>query len=149
MASKAQVVFPTDFSETSVAALPWAKKMTEQFDAKLHCVTVVEPPVVYTAMEVPLDMPTLEEVAAHAGGQLEEFAREHFGASATSIVQKVLTGRPVDEIARYADEIGAVMIVMATHGHSGLRHLLIGSTTEGVVRHANCPVLTVRSSSEA
>ena len=46
----------------------------------------------------------------------------------------------------YARELGAAMIVMSTHGRSGLRHLLIGSTAEGVVRHATCPVLTVRGS---
>lgn len=148
MASKGQIVFPTDFSDTSVAALPWATKMSQQLGTELHCVTVVEPPVVYTAMEVPLDMPTVEDVATHAAGQLEQFVREHLGSARTP-VQKILIGRPVDEITRYADEIGAVMIVMATHGHSGLKHLLIGSTTEGVVRHANCPVLTIRSGSDA
>ncbi len=61
---------------------------------------------------------------------------------------KVLEGRPVDEITGYAKEAAAEMVVMSTHGRSGLRHLLIGSTAEGVVRHAECPVLTVRGGGE-
>lgn len=143
MASNERIVFPTDFSETSVAALPWATRMAEQFNAELHCVTVVEPQMAYPAAEVPLEVPSMEEVASHATLQLEQFVGEHLPR--LSVVRKVLTGRPVDQITTYADDVGATMIVMATHGHSGLKHLLIGSVTEGVVRHANCPVLAVRA----
>ncbi len=146
MATRTRIVFPTDFSETSATALHWARKMAEQMDAELHCITVVEPPVVYTTMEMPAAVPTIEEMVAQAEAQMDEFAREHLTGFAHAPVTRVLEGRPVDEITDYARELGAAMIVMSTHGRSGLRHLLIGSTAEGVVRHATCPVLTVRGS---
>lgn len=146
MASRTRIVFPTDFSPTSVAALDWARRMADQFDAELHCITVVEPPIVYTAMEMPTAVPTSEELMAQARAQMDEFARERLKGFADPPVVKVLEGRPVDEITGYAKETGAAMIVMSTHGRSGLSHLLIGSTAEGVVRHAACPVLTVRGS---
>ncbi|MCL4720932.1 MAG: universal stress protein [Gammaproteobacteria bacterium] len=57
----------------------------------------------------------------------------------------MLTGRPAETIVDYASEKGAEMIVITTHGHSGLKHVLLGSTTEGVLRRATCPVLSVRS----
>ncbi len=144
MASKTPIVFPTDFSETSISALDWARRMTEQMSGELHCITVVEPPIVYTSMEVPTAVPTVEELAAQAQAQLDEFTRSRLTGFSNPPVAKVLEGRPVDEITGYAKEMGAAMIVMSTHGRSGLRHLLIGSTAEGVVRHAECPVLTVR-----
>jgi nucleotide-binding universal stress UspA family protein len=57
----------------------------------------------------------------------------------------VLVGRPAEEIANYARDHDAAMIIMTTHGYSGVKHLLLGSTTEGVLRHANCPVLSIRA----
>ncbi len=56
------------------------------------------------------------------------------------------SGAPAEEIVRFADENSADLIVMGTHGWTGLRHLVMGSTAENVVRTANCPVLTVKSS---
>jgi nucleotide-binding universal stress UspA family protein len=57
----------------------------------------------------------------------------------------VLVGRPAEEIVAYATDNKAALIVMATHGYSGVKHLLLGSTTEGVLRHAACPVLSIRT----
>jgi universal stress protein A len=99
-------------------------------------------------MEVPAAVPTVEELVAQAQAQLDEFARDNLTGFKNVPVAKVLEGRPVDEITGYAKEVGATMIVMSTHGRSGLRHLLIGSTAEGVVRHAGCPVLTVRGGNQ-
>jgi nucleotide-binding universal stress UspA family protein len=90
--------------------------------------------------------PSIEELVRLAEQLLDDFVKEHCAGLKRSPVAKVLVGRPADEIIRYASDIDAEMIVMATHGYSGLTHLLIGSTTEGVVRQAKCPVLTVRSS---
>lgn len=148
MASKTPILFPTDFSETSTTALQWARKMAEELSGELHCITVVEPPIVYTAMEVPTAVPTMEELVEQARAQMDEFARNQLTGFSNPPVAEVLTGRPVDEIVAYAKEADAAMIVMSTHGRSGLRHLLIGSTAEGVVRHAECPVLTVRGSKQ-
>ena len=61
-------------------------------------------------------------------------------------VAKVLVGRPAEEIVQYATDVGAEMIVMTTHGYAGVKHVILGSTTEAVLRHAECPVLSVRVS---
>ena len=63
------------------------------------------------------------------------------GVTATSFVR---VGNPVDEITRFVDEEKVSLVVMGTHGRTGLQHLLVGSVAERVVRTATCPVLTVR-----
>ena len=61
------------------------------------------------------------------------------------MVQKVLVGQPADEIVQYASDVEASMIVMSLHGYTGVRHLVLGSTTESVLRRAGCPVLSIRT----
>jgi universal stress protein A len=146
MSETDRIVLPTDFSEASLAAVPWARRMSEDRNAELHCVTAVQQPVIYTPMGAEAAYPSIEELVRLAEQLLDDFVKEHCAGLKRSPVAKVLVGRPADEIIRYASDIDAEMIVMATHGYSGLTHLLIGSTTEGVVRQAKCPVLTVRSS---
>ena len=148
MAENNCIVFPTDFSDMSMEALPWARQMAEALGAEVHCVAVVQQPIVLAPLMAGTGagLPTLEELSADAQARLNEFATERLAELPKPAVAKVATGRPADEIVAYADKVGARMIVMATHGYSGLQHLLIGSTAEGVVRHAGCPVLTVRSS---
>ncbi|NND37905.1 MAG: universal stress protein, partial [Gammaproteobacteria bacterium] len=60
-------------------------------------------------------------------------------------VCNVLIGKPSEQIVEYANEIGAEVIVMTTHGYSGIEHVVLGSTTESVLRHSNCPVLSIRN----
>jgi len=144
MDDNAVVIFPTDYSETSIKALDWARKMCSQLDAELHCITAVEAPVVYTPMYAPSAVPSINELLQQAEEGMADFAKQELTGFDKTPQTKVMQGRPVDEIVRYAKEQNAAVIVMATHGRSGLSHLLIGSTAEGVVRHAECPVLTVR-----
>lgn len=144
MTEKNKVVFPTDFSDASLAALSWAQKMSETLDAELHCVTAVQDLVPYTPMmAVPVTLPDIEDLGEQAESQLDKFVREHFSGASRLPNIEVLKGRPADEIARYAGKINATMIVMATHGRSGVAHMVMGSTAEGVLRQAKCPVLTI------
>jgi universal stress protein A len=77
---------------------------------------------------------------------MAKFAKEHLqGLSKTETA--VLLGSPDKEIVAYADKHKATMIVMTTHGYSGVKHLVLGSTTEAVLRQANCPVLSVKAKS--
>ncbi len=148
MTEQNKIIFSTDFSDESLAALSWARKMCEDLDAELHCITAVQEPVVYSS-EMPqsaASFPTIAELTSYTQAQLDAFVKEHLDGLAKPPVAKVLKGRPSDEIVRYADEVNATMIVMATHGRSGVARIFIGSTTEGVVRQAKCPVLTVRVS---
>ncbi len=141
------IVFPTDFSDLSLQALPMAKRMAAVMDAELHCVYTVEEPHIYATLDMgPVPIPTAEELAESARIRLQNFVKEHVSGLDKPVVAKVLIGNPAEEIVRYAEEVHAAMIVMTTHGYSGVKHLLLGSTTEGVLRHAKCPVLSVRVS---
>ena len=141
------VVVPTDFSEASLAALEWVEKLSDRGHAVVHCVNVVQHPIVYmpvmsgTTLE---SVPAVEELQKISQKSLDSFIAQHMDGLENKPVSKVLVGRPAEEITNYAKEINAQMIVIATHGHSGLTHMMLGSTAEGVVRQADCPVLTVR-----
>jgi len=147
MSDKNVIVLPIDFSELSQAALPWARRMAAVLVAEIHCVYTVEPPHIYSALDmVPaIPLPTTEELGENAASQLNEFVSEHLGGLSPAPKTFVLTGNPADQIVSYAEETGAEMIIMTTHGYSGLEHVVLGSTTESVLRHAKCPVLSVRS----
>jgi nucleotide-binding universal stress UspA family protein len=84
-------------------------------------------------------------LADSAKERLDEFVEEHLQELGQSTVAKVLTGRPADEIVAYSRDAEAAIIVMTTHGYSGVKQVLLGSTTEEVLRHADCPVMAVRT----
>jgi universal stress protein A len=107
-------------------------------------VHVVEPTV------VPDNFGIIPPAYEEMNGMLRQVAEERLeamsgsGGAATNIRTEVCVGRASWEIVRLARECGADLIILATHGHTGLKHVLLGSTAEYVVRHAPCPVLTVR-----
>lgn len=138
------VIVPTDFSEHSAAALEWARKMCQALDAPMHCVYVAREASMYLGTEfAPGAIPSVEDIKQSADDAMARFVAEHDMGTAPKTV--VLFGTPFVEIVRYARDQSARMIVMSTHGHSGLKHMLLGSTAESVVRKATCPVLTVPS----
>ena len=79
-----------------------------------------------------------------AEADLERMAKELGEASSVKATAVVRDGKPFEEICRSAKTVGADMIVLTTHGYTGLKHVWLGSTAERVVRHAPCPVLVVR-----
>jgi nucleotide-binding universal stress UspA family protein len=88
--------------------------------------------------------PSFEDELIQKGkGELEKLIREEIGGSAKATAT-VRTGKPHQEILQEATERGVDMIVMATHGHTGVEHILFGSTAERIVRNSQCPVLTIR-----
>jgi universal stress protein A len=140
------IVFPTDFSEMSLAALPWAKRMASLENAAIHCVYVVEEPQIYATLDMgPVPIPSAEELSTTARTRLEAFVKANLSDLGHPVTAEVLVGRPADEIVGYAKAKGACLIIMTTHGYSGVKHMLLGSTTEGVLRHATCPVLSIRN----
>jgi universal stress protein A len=148
MTETLKIVVPTDFSNESTAVLNWVKKLSDRGHAEVHCVNVVQQPMMYmpvmagTAMA---SMPPINELQKISQESLDIFIKDNLGGLDNAPVSKVLVGRPAEEITNYAKEIDAQMIIIATHGHSGLTHMMLGSTAEGVVRQASCPVLTIRS----
>ena len=120
-----EIVFPTDFSPASEAAGRVAREMALAARARLHLVHVV-PPVTDPGP---------------AGPQLSREAARLGKGLATGVA--LLHGRPAREIITYARGWGANLIVMGTHGRTGLNRRLLGSVAEAVVRTSHCPVLTV------
>ena len=143
----ATILYPTDFSELSKAALPWVKRMAKALHASVDCLYVVHDPKIYTydaGWGTMVQLPPVEERVAAVKKQLDEFMAEHLG-DLPDTKSEVVVGVPFVEILRYAEEIDATMIMMTTHGHTGLSHVFFGSTTEAVLRKADCPVLSIRS----
>jgi nucleotide-binding universal stress UspA family protein len=140
-----KVLFATDFSEGSKNALPYAVDLAKHYNAKLYVAHVIQDMAKTTGWYVP--HASLEEVYA----DLEKSARTELSKTFTEemrgfkdIEHIVMKGVPYEEIAKFADENQVDLIVLATHGRTGLDRLLFGSTAEQVVRYAPCPVLSVR-----
>jgi len=146
MAAKSLLIFPTDFSERSLTALPWVRKMADAMQADVRCIYVVEEPQIYSTLDMgPIAIPSVTELVRNAETRIDAFIKANLKAFGSAPKASVLVGRPADEIANYARDHDAAMIIMTTHGYSGVKHLLLGSTTEGVLRHASCPVLSIRT----
>ena len=139
------ILVPIDFSEYSKKALRYAVRFAEEFGSSitlLHVVErVIQPPEGYGALEVPaFDLGLLQK---HAAAKLSSLAQEEID-ELVPVKTLVRSGAGYNEIVTVAKEEGTDLIIIATHGRTGLKHLLLGSTAERVVRHAPCPVLTVR-----
>ncbi len=138
-----KILAPVDFSPASEQALRYAVSFAKQFQAALTLVHVVQ--VNYGVGELGMvDVPMLEtQIRENASKRLDALAQDEIPRK-FSVETAVLTGRPATEIVRLAREKDVDLIILATHGHTGLKHVFLGSTAENVVRHAPCPVLTVR-----
>src|SRR5436190_14553622 len=131
------ILVPVDFSETSRLAIDYALEVCAKFSAKLTLLHIQKPPVV-PGTELGFNYAEyLEHLSNTAAERLRDLAASLPASCGAQI--KVLEGIPWDLIVQYAAESGADLIVMPTHGRSGLKHLLLGSVAERVVRHAHCP----------
>ena len=142
-----RILFPFDFSDLSLHALTYAKSFAESYGAELHIVHVVDEAYQYWMAVGPNTLPIgppPEELVAASAQELEKFVQEHLAGSSLTIKTKALIGRPFMEIIRYARDNNIDLIVLGTHGRSALKHALLGSVAERVVRKAPCPVLTIR-----
>jgi len=142
-----RVLFPTDFSELSLQALKYARSFAETFKAELHVVHVVDEASLYWTAVAPNSVPvgpSIEELAEVSEREMEKFIQTNLGDLKAPMVTSVMSGRPFMEIIRYSREKAIDLIVVGTHGRSGLHHVLLGSVAEKIVRKAPCPVLTIR-----
>jgi nucleotide-binding universal stress UspA family protein len=144
-----KVLFPTDFSELSETALRYAVHFARDFEATLHVIHVVDEAYQYWMNMVPspgtpgpIATGPDEDIIASAREHLERYVAEKIGDKVSTVTQ-VVSGRPYLEIVTYANNQGIDLVVIGTHGHGGLTHMLLGSVAEKVVRKAPCPVLTV------
>ena len=146
-ATLSRILVPTDFSPSSDAALDYAKLLAEPFGASLHLLHILEQPNVAGAWgsEVYVqELPRIREAAekeaqARLDQSLTPAERDRLRASTA-----IADGQVAETIVETGRRGNCDLIVMGTHGRSGVAHLLLGSVAEKVARTASCPVLIVR-----
>jgi len=142
-----RILVPTDFSDHSERAAAYASELARRFEVEeVHCLHVVDIPADLLAtsgyyMTGPSEQ-FIEQVREESQKSLREFVAKHL--KDLPVETAFLDGRPFVEIIRYAREKDVQLVVIATHGRTGLKHALFGSVAEKVVRKAPCPVLVVR-----
>ena len=140
-----RLVAAVDFSEVSVAALKQACDLSREFDAELHVVHAVS----YTTYELAESASVanidelIQDELRQAEKKLSEFIDEHLSGD-IQVEQHVSPGKPDSRINQVAEDIGADLIVLGTHGRTGLQHLLMGSVAESVLRGAKVPVMCIK-----
>ena len=139
------ILFATDFSEGSDFAFKAALSMAGKYDSKLIVIHVINEPVDLRGFYVPhISFDKLEEEIEQGAEKLmEKFCRTHM-QDFNNYETYVLPGIPYDEIIKKAESLNADLIIMGTHGRTGLDHVLFGSTAEKVVRKSPIPVMTIR-----
>jgi nucleotide-binding universal stress UspA family protein len=143
-----RILFPTDFSDLSLAALPFARQLVEMFDVDFHCLHVVDDAYRYWSAMGPESIPVgppPEDLLELARTRMDQFREEHLAGMKQKVITEVTMGRAFAEIIAYARNNEISLIVMGTHGRGAFAHMLLGSTTEKVVRKASCAVMTVRA----
>lgn len=142
------ILVPTDFSAPSAEALRYGAALAERFGAHLLVIYADPflPPVDYTLAAGVFALPT-DDMIEGAREQLQKFAEENVSTSVPYDVRVIVDGA-VDAIFEQASQSGAQLIIMGTHGRTGLRRLLVGSVAEAVMRLASVPVIVVREGSK-
>lgn len=140
-----KILFAADFSEGSSNSLPYAVDLATRYGAKLSLVHVIYDIAKTSGSYVP--HVSIDELYK----DMEKDAKAALGKcyvegmrAIKDVEHVILKGTPYEEIARFAEENKIDLIVIGTHGRKGFDRMLFGSTAEQVVRHAPCPVLTVR-----
>ena len=140
------ILVPVDFSAHSRQALTLARELASRIGARVQVLHVFERPIhpeIYLG-GMPLDSPDFRTVETSLREALDTFVRDTPGPD-VQIGNFVLEGRAVPVILEFADQHDVGLIVIATHGLTGLAHVLLGSVSEKIVRRAECPVLTARA----
>ena len=150
-ATSRSILLPTDFSECANFALSYAASLARMFGASLICVHVIEPMVPsvgYSGMTEPLPIADIsDQLEESAERELPKFA-ECKECDGLELEELIVHGEAASEIVRVANERKVDLIVVSSHGRTGLGRILFGSTAEAVVRHASCPVLVVKPAPE-
>jgi nucleotide-binding universal stress UspA family protein len=146
-----RILAPTDFSSHSDTAVRFACQLAERLGSKLHLLHILSE-ILPTGPD-PLLMPVMppqfyKDNEDRAKETLEHLLKSGWGEPC-AVVRAVRWGSPVESIVSYALEESIDMIVIATHGRTGLSHVLLGSVAERIVREAPCPVLTIRDRGKA
>lgn len=143
------LVLATDFSDAASKAAVHASSIASVYKANVHVLHVITELADSRNRRLPLDLRQqfIREVEVHAMEDMHQFVGQHFSDAEQAGYQvdtTVISGACHDEILKLAKTVNADLIVMGTHGRTGLEKILVGSTAEKVVRSSSIPVLTVR-----
>ncbi len=140
-----KILLPTDFSSYSSAATKYACELAAKFGAELHVLHTLETHLASTpGFAMGLALPQYINESKAAAEQALAAVLDPKWSAGRTVIQNIVEGSPKVEILNYARKHNIDLIVLATHGRTGLAHVLMGSVAETVVRTAPCPVLTVR-----
>lgn len=139
-----KICCPIDFSDSSHAAMQDAAELARRFGAELMLLFVYEMAAAPEDILAAPPPPVLQEVLRDCDAQLAAWKARAEHLAGSSVIAERRIGPPAKEILRAAREHRFDLIVMATHGRTGLRHAVFGSVAEKVIRQARCPVLTIR-----
>jgi nucleotide-binding universal stress UspA family protein len=147
MVSLKKIAFCTDFSENSDQAFDLAFDLVQKFEAQLFVVHVVPPlvfpsPVMEDFISEQANLQFYKDAVQRSVEQIESTYLQKMGDYKNALI-RVLSGHPASEILNFIDQEKVDLVVMGTHGLTGLAHFFLGSTAERVVRRAGCSVLTV------
>lgn len=145
MAERMRICCAVDFSEASRFAMVEAADLARRFDAELGLVHVHELPVSAAADLLVPPRALFELVAVDLERDIAAWRADAERRLGRPVRSKVLTGTPAAEILRHAREECVDLLVVGTHGRTGLKHLVLGSVAERVVRQAPCTVVVVRT----
>lgn len=134
-------VVPVDFSKHCIPAVKMGAQLAKKHGGTLHLVHAVE--MVYaTGFEFAAALPVEKDLLAHAEEEIQTLAKGNVGAD-VDCKTIVRNGQAYRVVVEYAEEIDADLVVITTHGYTGLKHLALGSVAERIVRHAEVPVIVV------
>ena len=136
-----QILVPTDFSEPSERALTYARDLAHQFHASLHVLHVVNRQLLAEGLAAE---PFMSDGTAMGSDMVEDAQRRLHKQAPEAASADVVFGYAARSIVEHASRLGIDLIVMGSHGRTGIAHVLLGSVAEAIVRTAPCPVLTVR-----
>lgn len=145
-----RILVPTDFSKISYSAFDYAKDLAEKMNAELYLIFVLEKsPPLLTAKSLGLsEEEILYRMEAEARIKLSEAASFLREDTNLNVIEELRIGTDYEEIVNYAVKISADIIIIATHGRTGVLHTLLGSVAEKVIRFAKCPVLVISPKDE-
>ena len=145
------ILLPTDFSKISLTAAEYAVELADQYKAKLHVLNVLEktPPILaIRSLDVSREK-IIESIDADAKEQLENCVKKIKKIKDVAIVAAIQKGIDYEEIIKYSKDKKIDMIVIATHGRTGILHTLLGSVAEKVIRYSKIPVLVTTPPSKS
>ncbi|MDS0239917.1 MULTISPECIES: universal stress protein [unclassified Haloferax] len=140
-----EILVPTDGSKAAERAIDHALDIAETYDARIHALYVVDTSI-YTSLDAGADV--VIDALEREGDAATRHVREAADEVGIDVQAEVVTGTAYRSIRKYIDDHDIDLVVMGTHGRTGLSHYLLGSVTERVVRTSPVPVLTIRLDDE-